>query len=232
MPDLASVHILRLKLSNAYLIRGARPILVDAGSLGETERILAAIRGKGVEPHTLALILLTHGHLAVTGSAGELRRRTGAPIAVHAADAEMLRMGHNAPLRPTCFTARLAAPFVQGGRGDPTQPDLVLDGGRSLHDVGLDARVIETPGHTPGSVSLILPGGDAVVGDLLMGGYLGGLVRRSVPNVAYFQDDDRQATRSLRAVLATGARHLYVGHGGPLSAERVALRFGLSRAGG
>lgn len=226
---MASVHTLRLSRSNAYLVRGDRPILVDAGSVGEADRILAAVRNKGVEPHTLALILLTHGHLAVTGSSGEIRRRTGAPIAIHAQDAEMLRMGHNAPLRPTGFLARLAAPVVQTGRGEPTNPDLILDGPRSLAEFGVDGRVIETPGHTPGSISLVLREGDAIVGDLIMGGYLAGLVRRSVPNVAYFQDDDRATTQSLRAVLASGTRRFYVGHGGPLAADRVATRFGLGR---
>jgi glyoxylase-like metal-dependent hydrolase (beta-lactamase superfamily II) len=232
MPDHASVHTLRLTLSNAYLVRGERAILVDAGAQGDADRILSAVRGKGVEPHTLALILLTHGHLPVTGAAAEIRRRTGAPIAIHAADAEMLRLGQNAPLRPTGFIARLAAPIVQATRGEPAHPNLVLDGPRSLQEFGLDARVMETPGHTAGSISLILPSGEAVVGDLLMGGFLGGLVRRSVPNVAYFQDDDADAKRSLRAVLAAGARKLYVGHGGPLSAERVVTRFGMGRTGG
>ena len=226
---MATVHTLRLSRSNAYLVRGERPILVDAGSTGEADRILSAVRNKGVEPHTLALILLTHGHLAVTGSSGEIRRRTGAPIAIHSLDAEMLRMGHNAPLRPTGFLARLAAPIVQTGRGEATNPDLVLDGPRALKEFGLDGRVIETPGHTSGSISLLLPDGDAIVGDLIMGGYLAGLVRRSVPNVAYFQEDDREMMRSLRIVLSSGARKLYVGHGGPLAAERVALRFGLGR---
>jgi glyoxylase-like metal-dependent hydrolase (beta-lactamase superfamily II) len=144
----------------------------------------------------------------------------------------MLRLGQNAPLRPTGFIARIAAPIVQGARGEPAHPDLVLDGPRSLADFGIDARVMETPGHTAGSISLILPNGEAIVGDLLMGGFIGGLVRRGVPNVAYFQEDDLDAKRSLRAVLATGARKLYVGHGGPLSAERVVTRFGLGRSGG
>ena len=232
MPDLASVHTLRLTFSNAYLVRGERPILVDTGPPGDADRILAAIRGKGVEPHTLALILLTHGHLPVAGAAAELRRRTGAPIAIHRADAEMLRLGQNAPLRPTGFIARVAAPIVQGARGEPAHPDLVLDGPRSLAEFGVDADVLETPGHTAGSISLLLPNREAIVGDLLMGGFIGGLVRRGVPNVAYFQEDDAEAKRSLRAVLAAGARKIYVGHGGPLTAERIVARFGLGRGGG
>ncbi|MEZ4559412.1 MAG: hypothetical protein R2854_23750 [Caldilineaceae bacterium] len=62
-------------------------------------------------------------------------------------------------------------------------PSLLLDDGVSLVDLGVnlgaDAHVLPTPGHTPGSVSLILPDqGDAIVGDVLMGD---GWAGRSVP---------------------------------------------------
>ena len=53
---------------------------MDAGSPGEADRILSAIRNKGVEPHTLALILLTHGHVDHSAGAAALRELTGAPV--------------------------------------------------------------------------------------------------------------------------------------------------------
>jgi glyoxylase-like metal-dependent hydrolase (beta-lactamase superfamily II) len=41
-----------------------------------------------------------------------------------------------------------------------------------LSAFGIEGTVIPTPGHTEGSISVILPRGEAIAGDLLMGGFL------------------------------------------------------------
>jgi glyoxylase-like metal-dependent hydrolase (beta-lactamase superfamily II) len=67
-----------LSISNAYLLLGDRPVLVDTGVPGEEARLAGALRAHGVAPQDLALIALTHGPL----TADDVRRRLNA-IAPH-----------------------------------------------------------------------------------------------------------------------------------------------------
>jgi glyoxylase-like metal-dependent hydrolase (beta-lactamase superfamily II) len=89
---------INLFFSNAYLVNGDRPILVDTGSPGEIRALQSALSRHGVGLSGLALILHTHGHSDHAGNSAELRRLSGAPVAVHHADAVMLRQGHGGPL--------------------------------------------------------------------------------------------------------------------------------------
>ncbi len=58
-----------------------------------------------------------------------------------------------------------------------------------LDEFGCDAVILETPGHTAGSISLITAAGDAIIGDVIMGGYLGGVLFPGKPNYHYFAED-------------------------------------------
>lgn len=217
---MTQIVTIRLLISNAYLVRADRPVLVDAGSPREEHKIVRALRRAGVEPRDLGLIVLTHGHSDHAGSAAALRRISGAPLAIHAHDAHMLRRGSNDPLVPTNLAGRMMRPFTDR-RFEPCEPDLLLEGERSLAEYGLPGRVLCTPGHTPGSLSLLLDHHEAIAGDLLIGGYLGGLVARGVPRYPYFADDLPEIVRSVERLLATRPTRIYVGHGGPLEAPHV-----------
>ena len=71
--------------TNAFLVQGeAGRLLVDTGPPGAEGRLLAALAAQGVDPESLALILITHGHTDHYGSAAALREHTGAPLAMHA----------------------------------------------------------------------------------------------------------------------------------------------------
>lgn len=97
--------------------------------------------------------MLTHAHPDHTGGAAELARRTGAPVAAHAADAGYVQAGQAPPRDPAVTGARLFA-RLPGGRFpavEVAQPLAVGD----LLPVGGGLRVVHTPGHSPGHVSLL-----------------------------------------------------------------------------
>src|SRR5208282_822502 len=80
-----AIFPIRLRISTAYVILGARAVLVDTGSEGEEERILRGLRRYNVEPERVALLLHTHGHTDHAGSTRALKERLRIPAAVHTA---------------------------------------------------------------------------------------------------------------------------------------------------
>lgn len=215
---------INLFFSNAYLVKGDRPMLVDTGSPGEIHAIQAALNRHGVSLSDLALILHTHGHSDHAGNSAELRRLSGAPVAVHHADAAMLCQGRNRPLPPTNLTARLIKPLVDKPFA-PVEPDIVIEQEMSLAEFGVDARVVFTPGHTAGSITLLTATGEAIVGDVLMGGFMGGRLFSGRPGFHYYAEDLPQVRASLGKIMAHQPTRLYVGHGGPLLAKDVHRAF-------
>jgi hydroxyacylglutathione hydrolase len=212
------IHSLRLRLSNVHLVTGRATVLFDSGSPGEERRILDWIDGLGL-PRPQAIVL-THAHADHAGSAAALRRITGAKLCLAAPDWPMAEAGQNRPLRPVRPSARPLT-YLVPHRFPAFTPDLALEGSPALTALGLDATLLATPGHTPGSVSAVFPDGQAIVGDLLMGGYLGGAIRPRSPRPHYFADDPASLSFSLAQVLDAGARTLHVGHGGPLNVTDI-----------
>lgn len=223
---MAGTSVLRLpvlgrRAVNAYLLLGRRPILVDSGTPGSAPRITDAIAGHGVDPTDIALIVVTHAHIDHFGSAAELHRSTGAPVAGHAADLEQyLRGASRRPLRPTGLTGRFLAtrPAIRASV-EPIRPQVLLTGRMPLADFGVDATIEETPGHTAGSVSVLTDAGDLVAGDLVATPLLGSVGRR--PANPPFHDDPLANLASLRAMLALRPTRLHVGHGGALDPGAV-----------
>jgi glyoxylase-like metal-dependent hydrolase (beta-lactamase superfamily II) len=219
-----AIFPIQLRLSTAYLVLGTRAVLVDTGSPGEEERILRALRRYNVEPERLALLLHTHGHMDHAGSTRTLQVRLRIPAAVHRADAGKLRAGHSGELIPLRFSSRLLKLFLSP-RFPAFEPELEIEEGYSLNEFGISAAVVHTPGHTPGSISVLFEDGRAIAGDLMMGGALGGLYHADEPGYHYFAENLPELRRSIRKLLDFGAKTIFLGHGGPLEAARVRERF-------
>jgi hydroxyacylglutathione hydrolase len=215
---------IRLRISWAYLLLGERPVLVDTGSAGEENRIERALRRHGVEPRSLALLLHTHGHTDHAGSTHALQERHKIAAAVHPGDAEKMRSGDSGPLIPLRFFSRVLLQFLNPLFPAAT-PDLLVEEGYSLREFGIPATVVHTPGHTPGSITVLFEDGRAIVGDLLMGGFLGGYFLPSAPNYHYYAEDLGGIHSSIKKLLDRGVKTFYPGHGGPLDAARVRRRF-------
>jgi len=212
-----------LGMVRAYLLRGERPILVDAGNAGDEDKILDALAQNGVEPADLALIILTHGHLDHHGSAAALQQTTGATLAVGEGDCALVRITAQPHYRGATLLGRLLVALgmtraVDGGT--PADPDWCIGGEFSLQPYGIAGRVIPTPGHTAGSLSVALDSGEVIIGDMLMS-----FVRRRHPGKPIFLEDADAWRESLRRVMALEPNVLYAGHGGPFEPQDVLTTF-------
>ncbi|MGW7101900.1 MBL fold metallo-hydrolase [Streptomyces sp. NPDC054838] len=206
---------------NAYLLLGRRPVIVDAGTPGSARRICDHVAAHGVDPADIALIVITHGHIDHFGSAAELHRLTGAPVAGHVADIAPFRTGRvREPYLPTGPMGRLMDRNMNlHVQAEPLEPDVLVRGETGLGDFGVAARIMPTPGHTAGSVSVLTDSGDLVAGDLVANSFMG-LVPGKPANPP-FHDDPLRNLASLREMLALNPTRLHVGHGTALDPERV-----------
>jgi hydroxyacylglutathione hydrolase len=211
------VHNLAMGMARAHLIESQKGlVLVDAGSPRQEQRVLQRMQALGRDD--LRLIFVTHAHLDHYGSAAAVRQLTGAPIAIHPADGETMAQGETV-LGSVRGWGRLIGPLLPllqaYLRPGPTTADLYLDDGDDLRAYGLDAIVLHTPGHTPGSSCLLVEGGLAFAGDLLS--------TRGRPHVQrLFADDWSLILSSLVRLRARRPEWVYTGHGRhPLSEEAL-----------
>jgi glyoxylase-like metal-dependent hydrolase (beta-lactamase superfamily II) len=202
------VHTLKLPLANAYLLENEAGLyLVDAGAPGDAGRIRRRMEQLGRKD--LRLIYLTHAHIDHFGAAAELQRQTGAPIAIHPADAHDLAHG-----KTSLGGVRGRGRFIGGLLPalewllppEPVKADLLAADGTSFVDLGLPARAIHTPGHTPGSSCLMTEDGLVFAGDLVS--TTGGPHPQR-----FFADSWEQVHESLSRLQALAPRLAYPGHG-------------------
>ena len=217
-PSTAKLHPISLGMVKAFLIQGDQAVLVDAGTgPKDADKILAAMAELGIEPGDLALIAITHAHADHCGALSTLHHRTGAQIAIQESGAEVLRLGISAEIRPASLLAKLLSKLAGDRLGyKGVEPDTVFGEELDLYPFGVDARIQHTPGHTPCSSSVLFPGGEAVVGDLVMG-----MPRPRVAKLPHFATNLPQAKASIHELLELGVHTFYTGHGGPFTAEDV-----------
>lgn len=150
----------------AFVEPDGQVTLVDTGLKRAPARIVAGLAAIGRAPSDVTRILLTHSHSDHGGGAAQLARETGGTVTVHAADADFVRRGERAPFNRWSAVGRLLD-RMSAKAFAPVEVGHELHDGEVLPVLG-GLRVVHTPGHTPGHVSLLhQPTGVLVTGDAI-----------------------------------------------------------------
>ena len=210
-------------LSNGWIIRSSRgAVLVDAGFDRFAPRVAWGLRHMGLGARDLKLVVITHAHVDHIGALAPIVRATGAAVAVHEREAKYVRAGR--PLMPRGLSPRGRLTVAFGNRHPDitrvgaVEPDVIVRNELDLAPWGLSGRLVETPGHSPGSLSLVLDDGRAYVGDLVVNSFRPMLPLRT----SCFGDSPEVMPASWRKVLDLGARVICPGHGREFPAARLA----------
>lgn len=165
--------------TNAYVVVDStrtRALVIDPGT--PDPALIRRLEGLKVEA-----IVLTHAHFDHIGGVDELRKRFGCPVYLHAQEKDWLvDPAKNGSARWLDVTEPVSTGL----------PDAYLADGQKLELIGETFEVLHTPGHSPGSVSLLC-------GDLLFAG--DALFRRSVGRTDLPGGDSAALTRSIREKL-------------------------------
>ncbi len=188
--------------------------MIDAGIPKKHQRILHALSSSGLDPNHVALLILTHTHYDHCGCLKELKVATGAKILVHEAEAVNLKRGYSSLPKGTLWYSKILSGL--GNRllpkriitFSPVEPDIAIEDQFSLEEYGIDGSVIHTPGHSLGSLSIVIEQKHALVGDAAF---------HIFKNSAFppFADDIQALLFSWKKLLDTDCEFFYPGHGTP-----------------
>ncbi len=215
---------IKLAISNAFLLRGEKNILVDTGSPVDFPILTRQLGKHGIQLNDLALVVLTHVHFDHAGTVAALLQSAKCPVVVHRLEKENLASGKNAPIIPVHPLGKMLMPFMGAGFA-PTFADILVDDALDLFPYGVAAQVIFTPGHTPGSLSILTEDHQAIVGDLCGGGWPLGQFQPGNPRYHYWASSMEAVHASLKRVFASQPAQIHVGHGGPLDGREASQFF-------
>lgn len=217
---MATVHRVRLGTCNTYLVQGnGGYILVDAGNANREGIFFDYLNKRGISPGQIKLAVITHAHYDHVGSLSAIKKICRCPAAVHQREARLLREGRfimppgTNLLGKTISSIGKRAAWTGLFKYSPVDPEIEIIQEMSLDQYGVDGLIIPTPGHTGGSVSVVLPTGEAFVGDLAVN-FLGSVFPP-------FAESPREILMSWRKLARLGANKIFPGHGPPFGVNLI-----------
>ena len=213
----SSVIQIRTRGSNAYLVKGKTGnILVDTCRWKNPKDVLKSIQLAGLNSSDISLIILTHVHYDHVAGVSVLKRLCNAPVLVNSAEAQLLEAGiTRLPDGANSFAQFLSGLgnkyFPSIGKFTPACADILIDAKYLLAEFGIDGYVLPTPGHTAGSISVILDEGVAIVGDCCI---------YAIEDFVLtpFANDLPQLLLTWKQLLSLGCHTYWPGHGKPIPA--------------
>ncbi len=218
-----SIYTIPLGFDNTYVVKDKGVIMIDGGEPKKGKTFLKDLEKAAINPDEIQLIILTHGHWDHIGSAAEIKKLTGANVVLHQNEKHWLEESLK-PMPPGMTTwgkistklfSWTIVPFVHI---ESTKIDIVLqDETFSLVEYGISGKIVYTPGHSSGSVSVLLDSGEAFVGDMAMNKF----PLRLSPGMPIYAENLQMLIASWQTLLEEGVKTVYPAHGDSFSADII-----------
>ena len=197
---------------NCYLVKTKEGfILIDTGYAKDREIIDAALVKAGCD--NLNLIVLTHGDFDHVGNCAYLRKKFGCKVAMHADDVGMVEKGDMFWNREMGRAMRAIGKLftlikrIRLDDEDMFSPDIFLKDRQHLTESGFDATVHHLPGHSKGSIGLLIKDGDLFCGDIF--------TNVSMPKRSELLSNRSDYAKSLERIQSLEIQTVHPGHGLP-----------------
>jgi hydroxyacylglutathione hydrolase len=200
--------------ANVFFIRTEDgQILVDAGMPGDPETLDEVFATAGVEPSSIRLIVVTHGHMDHMGLTAYAKEITGAKVLSHRSLSGRLARGEiedsvaqNMMGRFINFMAGIQE-MTGGADIEGVAPDILVDDRFDVSEYGISGKIIHTPGHSQGSLSIVLDNGETLIGDMVRDEGDGKI------GPGMFYEDKEALIASLEEVALLESRTIFLSHG-------------------
>jgi glyoxylase-like metal-dependent hydrolase (beta-lactamase superfamily II) len=204
------IKIIALDFVNVFLVKaGEGFVLIDTGMPQHWERLEKELVSAGCSPGNLKLVVITHGDIDHIGNCAKLQEKYKVKVAMHEADAFMAEGGVSPKRKVRTLAAKIRILFFRLFRKKITfqkfKPDILFKEERDLKEYGLDAKIINLPGHTQGSLGILTAKGDFFAGDTL--------TNSKKPDIAVYVDNFPELKNSIEKLKRLNIGKVYPGHG-------------------
>jgi glyoxylase-like metal-dependent hydrolase (beta-lactamase superfamily II) len=213
----------RTGINSCYILKDKGAVIIDAPVPFKRRDFSRLLSDSAIKPEELQLIIPTHGDFDHAGGASFIQELSTARIVMHEKDSSNLENGtFHWPEGVTPWgkiSRAMFKPLMKHvGKFTSARVDIKLDDqGMSLREYGIPGRIIYTPGHTYGSISVVLESGEAFVGCMAQNRFPFGFR----PKLPIYAKDPELLKESWLKVLNLGARTIYPGHGKPFPVEKI-----------
>lgn len=210
--------------SNSYLVTTEnKNILVDTGTKKNYQNLKRGITSSISKEERIDILILTHSHFDHCQNASRILKENDCQIILGKEENKFVKDGYTPVPRGTSLIPSIISRFgnLLGWRRfgyDPFYPDILVTKDYTIKENEPNIRIIGTPGHSPGSISVIVDEQIAIVGDSMFGIY---------KNSIYppFSDDPGKMVDSWKKLMETKCEIFLPGHGEEIRRERLKREF-------